>query len=79
MGRPHPSHPLTASHLTVYENSQVVWKKKLPTDEIAVDEKSMLQDEGVDCSSGCIRAFVWDYGNSIGYSGKPMGSLHNPT
>jgi hypothetical protein len=27
-------------------------------------QNQCLQDEGVDCSSGCIRAFVWDFEGS---------------
>jgi hypothetical protein len=35
-------------------------KKKLPKDEILEDENQCLEDEGADCSSSCMRAFVWD-------------------
>jgi hypothetical protein len=59
VGSPHPSHPFTTPHPTVYENSRRSGKK-LPTDELTVDESQCLQDEGVDCSSSCMRAFVWD-------------------
>ena len=29
-----------------------------------MDENQCLQDERVDCSSGCMRAFVWDFEGS---------------
>ena len=34
---------------------------KLLTDEILANEKSMFEDEGVDCSFSCMKAFVWDF------------------
>ena len=43
VGRPHPSHPFTTPHPTVYETSRTTRKKKkLLMDEISADEKSMF-------------------------------------
>ena len=64
MDRPHSSHPFPVSHPTVYKTSRAAWKKNFPTEEFLVDENQCLQDERVDCSSGCMRAFVWDFKGS---------------
>jgi len=48
-------------------------------DEILADEKSILQDEGVDCSSSCMRAFVWDFEGSQMEFSSNFGNLQNPT
>ena len=42
VGKPHPSHPFTEPHPTVYKIARAVWKKKLSTYEIVDDEKSMF-------------------------------------
>ena len=39
--RPHPNHPFTVPHPTVYETAQAT-QKKIPTVEILMDEKSMF-------------------------------------
>ena len=35
-------------------------------------ENKCMQDEGVDCSSGCMRAFVWDLKISKVPNGVPQ-------
>ena len=63
MGKPHPSHPFSTPHPTVYEIAPAA-SKKLPTDEIWQMKNQCLQDEGVDCSSHHMRAFVCDFEGS---------------
>ena len=63
VGRPHPRHPFTTPHPMVYETVQVA-PKKLSKDEIQQMKNQCLQDEGVVCSSHCMRAFVWDFEGS---------------
>jgi hypothetical protein len=63
MGKPHPSHLFETPHLAVYKTAQVV-QKKLMMDEIQGMKNQCLQDEGVGCSSGCMRAFMWDFKGS---------------
>ena len=55
------------SHRSILRSTKLLRQpgKKLLIDEILADEKSMfLQDEGVDCSADCMRAFVWAFGGS---------------
>ena len=63
MGGPHPSHPFTTPHPTVYETVRA-GPKKLQRMKFQWMKNYWLQDEGVDCSSGCIRAFVWEFEGS---------------
>jgi hypothetical protein len=38
-----------------------------------------LQDEGVDCSSGCMRAFMWDFeGFQSSQTSQSLGTLMQP-
>ena len=60
MGRPYFSRSFTLFHLMVYETVRAVWKKFLRM-KFERMKNECLQDEGVDCSSGCTRAFVWDF------------------
>jgi hypothetical protein len=55
VGRPHPSHPFMESHLIIYEDARATWKKTFQR-----MRNQCLQDERVDCSSHCMRSFVWD-------------------
>ena len=52
MGRPHPNHPFTDPHLMVCETALQSKNRRM--------KNHCLQDQGVDCSSHCKRAFVWD-------------------
>ena len=83
VGRPpHPSPSFIAPHPTVYETSRATWRKKIPMDEILANEKWCLQDERVDCSSGCMRAFVWNFWSSQRvpkvFNGVPIISSTSP-
>ena len=60
VGKPHPSHPFTEPHPTVYE---IAWADRKRT---ANGWKNQcLQNERVDCSSHRMRAFVWDFEGSL--------------
>ena len=49
--------------------------KKLSTNVILVDDNQCLENEGVDCSSHRMRAFVWDFEGSRRVSYVPNGIL----
>ena len=83
VGKPQSSHAFTKPHRTVYETSRAI-QNKLPTNEILADENQCLQDEGIDYSSHCMRAFVWDFEDfqKVPYvlNGVPMrGTLWEPS
>ena len=62
MGRSCPSHLFIVSHLMINETARAAWNK---TTFRRMKCKRMrdrcLQDGGVDRSSSCVRAFVWDF------------------
>ena len=68
MGRPHPSHPLTASHLTVYENSQVVWKKNFRRMKLQWMKNQCSKMKGL-----IVHPVVLE--PSCGIMGTPLGTL----
>ena len=59
MGKPHPSHPFAEPHPTVYETA-LAYREKFRRMKFWRMKKQGLQDEGVDYSSHCMRAFVWE-------------------
>ena len=48
------------SHCPIPRSTKLIGHppKKIWIDEISADENQCLEDEGVDCSSGCMRALV---------------------
>ena len=64
MGKPHTSHPITEPHRMVYEITWALWKKNFQHMKFRRMKNQCLQDEGVDYSSHCMRAFVWDFEGS---------------
>ena len=52
VGRPHPSHPFTKPHPTVYENTQAIREKK--TKNIVCKMRGLIDHPIVDCSTGCM-------------------------
>ena len=88
VGRPHPSHSFIESHPMVYKIVQVV-QKNFWWMRFWWMKNQYLQDEGVDCLSHRMRAFVWDFEGSLSsqWSSRsicvrfwrfPKGSVYQP-
>ena len=61
VGRPHPNHPFKKPHPMVYETAWATHEKNFWQMRFWQMTNQCLQDEEVDCSSHCMRAFMWDF------------------
>ena len=71
MGKPHPSHPFTKPHPTVYEPARTT-QKNFQWMKFWQMKNQCLQAEGIHCKSHHMRAFVWDFEGSKGFPKFPM-------